>query len=67
MDTNIFSLSVYFILLKIRNCYGLILLTLKKNEKNIKIDKIMPGTMDQLFCETPCIRPNKAIGYYHSD
>ena len=44
-DTTIFSLSVYFILLKIRNCYGLILLNLKKNETSIKIDKIMPGNM----------------------
>ena len=28
-----------------RNCYGLILLNLKKNEKIIKIDKVMPGYM----------------------
>ena len=40
-----FCLSVYFIILKIRNCYGLILLNLKKNEKSIKIDKVMPGNM----------------------
>ena len=38
-DTKIFSLSVYFILLRIWNCYGLILLNLKKDEKSIKIDK----------------------------
>ena len=40
-----FSLSVYFILLKIQNMYGLILLNLKKNEKSIKIDKVMPDNM----------------------
>ena len=40
-----FSLSEYFILLKIRNCYGLILLNLKNNEKSIKIDKVMLGNM----------------------
>ena len=40
-----FSLSVYFILLKIQNCYGLILLNLKKNEKSIKIDKVMRDNM----------------------
>ena len=40
-----FSLSVYFILLKIQNCCGLILLNLKKNEKSIKIDKVMPDNM----------------------
>ena len=40
-----FSLSVYSIRLKIWNCYGLILLNLKKNEKSIKIDKVIPGTM----------------------
>ena len=27
------------------NCYGLILLNLKKNQKSIKIDKAMPGNM----------------------
>ena len=40
-----FSFSVYFILLKIQNCYGIILLNLKKNEKSIKIDKVMPDNM----------------------
>ena len=40
-----FSLSVYFILLKIQSFYGLILLNLKKNEKSIKIDKVMPDNM----------------------
>ena len=44
-DTKIFSLSVYFILLKIGNCYGLILLNLKKNEKSIEINKVIPGNM----------------------
>ena len=39
------SLSVYFILLSIRNCNGLMLLNLKKNEKSIKIDKAIPGNM----------------------
>ena len=47
---------VYFILFKIRNCYGLILLNLKKNEKSIKIDKVMSGDMGSLFCETPCMQ-----------
>ena len=50
-----FFLLVYLILLEIRTCYGLILLILKKNEKSIKIDKVMPGNMGLLFCETPCI------------
>ena len=40
-----FSLSWYLILLKIPNFYGLIFLNLKKNEKSIKIDKVMPGNM----------------------
>ena len=44
-DTKFFSLSVYFILLKIRNWFGLISFNLKKNEKIIKIDKVMPGKM----------------------
>ena len=30
-------------------------LNLKKNEKSIWIDKVMPGNMGWLFCETPCI------------
>ena len=38
----------------ILNFYGLILLNLKMNEESIKIDKVMPGYMGQLFCETPC-------------
>ena len=50
-----FLYSVYLILFKIRNCYGLILLNLKKNEKNIKIDKAMQDNMGELFCETPFI------------
>ena len=44
-DTKIISLSVYFSILKIWNCYGLILLNLKKSEKSIKIHKVMPGDM----------------------
>ena len=44
-DTKNFSLWIYFILLTNLNCYGLILLNLKKNEQSIKIDKVMPGNM----------------------
>ena len=40
-----FSLSINLIRLKIGNFYGLILLNLKKNEKSIEIDKVMPGNM----------------------
>ena len=36
---------MYFIRLKIQNCYGIILLNLKKNAKSNKIDKVMPGNM----------------------
>ena len=42
---NFFSLSVYFILLKVRNCGGPILLIMKEDEKSIKIDKVMPGNI----------------------
>ena len=38
-------LSAYFIRFQIQNCYGLILLNLKKNEKIIKIDIVMPRNM----------------------
>ena len=40
-----FSWTVYFFILTIQNCYGLILLNLNKNEKSIKIDKVMQGNM----------------------
>ena len=42
---KIFHLSLYLISFNIQNCYGLILLNLKNNEKNIKIDKVMPGNI----------------------
>ena len=40
-----FLFMVYFILLKIRNCYGLISWNLEKNKKSIKNDNVMLGNM----------------------
>ena len=42
---NFLFIGIYFSLLKTRNCNGLILLNLKKYEKSIEIDKVMPGNM----------------------
>ena len=40
-----FLFMLYFIILKMRNCYGLIMSNLKTNEKSFKIDKVMAGNM----------------------
>ena len=44
-DTKKLPLSLYLIFLKIANRYGLIFTSLRKNEKSIKIDKVMPDNM----------------------